>query len=78
MDVTGPLAEPEFSPVKRTVVTSAARALVWNVSRPAAYALSPVGRFWKGSSREDPCKAQSDGSAVAGDAAASADVEAGR
>jgi hypothetical protein len=39
--VTGPLADPRFTPVARTLVTSATRAVVTNVLRPTRMLTSP-------------------------------------
>ncbi len=52
--VTGPLEDPVFSPVPRSLATSAVRGLLSNALRPAAAVLSPFRR-----AREipDPCAA---------------------
>jgi uncharacterized protein involved in outer membrane biogenesis len=42
VDVKGPLANPTFSPVPRTLATSAARAIVSNALRPAGTLLRPL------------------------------------
>lgn len=44
VDVTGPLANPQFTPVHRTLATSAARAFVGRALQPAAALLHPLNR----------------------------------
>jgi len=44
VDVTGPLADPNFTPVPRTLATSAARAVVSNALKPAGALLRPLQR----------------------------------
>ena len=53
--VTGPLADPRFSAVPRSLVTSAARGLFANAMRPARAVLSPV--LSNDNTREDACAA---------------------
>jgi hypothetical protein len=50
VDVTGPLEEPQFRPVKRTIATSAVRALANNLLRPGRFAME---RLWTNGSGED-------------------------
>jgi len=51
--VTGPLDDPKFSPVRRSLVTSAARGIFSNAMRPARAVLSPV--VSRDNTREDAC-----------------------
>jgi hypothetical protein len=44
VDVSGPLADPEFKPVHRTLATSAARALISGALKPAGALLRPLTR----------------------------------
>lgn len=50
VDVTGPLANPVFTPVRRTLATSAARALIGRALAPAGALLRPL----MGQERKDP------------------------
>jgi uncharacterized protein involved in outer membrane biogenesis len=42
VDVSGPLSDPTFTPVKRTLATSAARAVIGRALKPAAALLRPL------------------------------------
>jgi hypothetical protein len=42
VEVVGPLDDPQFRPVKRTIALSAARSLISTVLRPARAVLSPA------------------------------------
>jgi hypothetical protein len=53
VDVTGSLTSPVFTPVPRSLATSAARGLIKNAMKPARVLLSP---FQKGTpDRRNPC-----------------------
>jgi hypothetical protein len=52
--VTGPLEDPRFTPVTRTIATSAVRGVISNALRPARAMLGMVGVGSSGTS-VDPC-----------------------
>ena len=55
VDVSGPLRDPEFRPVHRTIATSAARAVVSNLMRPGRFVVRSLPGGAPEESKEDFC-----------------------
>jgi uncharacterized protein involved in outer membrane biogenesis len=55
VDVTGPLGEPKFTPVRRTIATSAMRAVLRNALKPAELILRPL-RLSEAEVDASPCE----------------------